>query len=194
MKLKFENDFENLLKDSLVERKVDPLEHIFFIDSFVETGQTIPQIKIDKTNYLLGFGSVAPVYDIENKLIDRNGHEIIIAKGISARVKGYSLEFALADKRPKLISKRTDSELLLPGNYEARFVSVKPEELKDGKIERYWKGGRKHCIIPMKDLSKIEFTEQIGGTENMHVFQKHTAYHLNHKKEEIFSLYPIVRY
>lgn len=182
MRLKFETDFEKLLKDTLVEREINPLEHMFFIDSFLETGRKVPQIKIDKTDYLVGYGSVAPVYDIENKLVDKNGREIIIAKGFYAKVKAYSLGFVLTDKKTKPVSKRVDSELLIPGNSEARFVSVRPDYLNESKIEILWNNGRKkHFIIPSKDLSKVDIEEQKG-------------YVLNHKKGEIASLYPTVRY
>ncbi len=182
MKLKFENDFEKLLKDSLVKREVDPLEHMFFVDSFIETGRKVPQIKIGEIDYLVGFGSAVPVYDIKNSLIDKNGHEIIIAKGISASVEGYFSGLALTGKKLKHVSKKIDSEILLPGDYEARFVSVRPDYLSDGKLEILWNSGRrKHYIIPSKDLSKVKLEEQEG-------------YVLNHKKGEISSLYPTVRY
>lgn len=201
MKLNYGKDFEQLLAENLEDIGGKSFEERGFpsITQELKGGTKIrhflPKLegrdtaKVGNVEYLIKTGSEVKVYDIDNILIDENGLKITLNKGNYRMMKGFILYSPSEGKESKDIVSRK----LIDGPLEASFVAVRPEELNENKVYRWFKG-KKHYMIPKKDLATVSMQERIGGTERMNVFQTHKGFYLNHKKAELPSLYPVISF
>lgn len=203
MKLNYGKNFERLLAENLEDIRGRSFEESGFpsmtmelkggtkIKHFFPKLEGYDEIKIGGVDYLLKIGSEAEVkvYDIDNILIDEKGLKITLNKGNYHMMKGVIIHPRSEGKEPEDIVSRK----LMDGPLEASFVAVRPKELKENKVYR-WIKGRKHYMLPKKDLTEVSLQERIGGTGEMNVFQIQKGFYLNHRKAELSSLYPIVSF
>ncbi len=201
MRLHYGKDFEQFLEKNLEDVGGRSFEEMGFpsitlelkggtkIKHFLPKFEGVDTTKIGDTEYLIKTGSELRVHDIDNNLIDERGLKIAFNKGKYSMMNGVKFYPVSEFKEPEDIVSR----MLIDGNLEAEFIAVRPEELSDSWIYRQVIGER-HYMIPKRNLVIISIQERIGGTERMAIFQTCTGFYLNHKKDELASLYPIVSF
>lgn len=194
MKLNYGKDFEQLLKKNLVGMRIEeqsvlrigsstiPLPTInFFADS----------VKIDGIEYMVEIGHVVEVYDGNDACIDKKGQEFTFNKGKYLRMKGIHFYPRFEHKEPEDI----EDDIMIPGGCEAKFVSVRPEGLKENKLQELWYGEKqKHLMIPISDMTVINFAKNENVSRNLVHIKRERGYISKFKKEELTSTYPIIWY